>query len=329
MRDMPRILLIKTSSLGDVVHNLPVVGDILDHLPQARIDWVVEESFADIPRLHPGVSEVIPVAIRRWRGALSARQTWREIGQLRKTLQVHAYDAVIDTQGLLKSALIAAFTRGVRHGQDGGSAREPLASLFYARKHAVPRGRHAVVRNRQLAALALGYVPPHNPPDYGLSGRILAQPQAGSLPAAYVVGLHATSRSSKLWPVEHWIVLGRFLGTQGIGLALPWHSTAERERAMVIASNTPHTTVLPRLALNGMAAVLGHARAAVGVDTGLTHLAVALGLPTMALYTDTDPALTGVLGGTAAPAINLGNKASIPSPQQVIEVLEPLLSSAV
>src|SRR5690606_34449109 len=136
MRGMPRILLIKTSSLGDVVHNLPVVGDILTRLPQARIDWVVEESFAAIPKLHPGVTRVVPVAVRRWRRALGARSTWREIGQLRETLAATSYDAVIDTQGLLKSALIASVTRGCRHGHDWQSAREPLASLFYTRRHA-------------------------------------------------------------------------------------------------------------------------------------------------------------------------------------------------
>ena len=228
MRDMPRILLIKTSSLGDVVHNLPVVGDILAHLPQANIDWVVEESFAAIPGLHAGVANIIPVAVRRWRNQLGHAQTWREISRFRQTLQTHAYDAVIDTQGLLKSALIAIQARGCRHGQDRQSVREPLASLFYERKHHVDRGQHAVV--------------------------------------------------------------------------------------------------LPRLTLDNIAAVLARARAAVGVDTGLTHLAVALGIPTLALYTDTEPALTGVYAGAAAPAVNLGGLAHRPAPDEVILALRQLLS---
>ena len=299
MRDMPRILLIKTSSLGDVVHNLPVVGDILAHLPQANIDWVVEESFAAIPGLHAGVANIIPVAVRRWRNQLGHAQTWREISRFRQTLQTHAYDAVIDTQGLLKSALIAIQAHGCRHGLDRESVREPLASLFYDRKHHVARGQHAVVRNRQLAAQALGYALPATLPDYGIATH--GPMPIDTLPAAYVVALHATSRASKLWPAEH-------------------------ERAQLIAAQVDTAVVLPRLTLDNIAAVLAQARAAVGVDTGLTHLAVALGIPTLALYTDTEPALTGVYAGAAAPAVNLGGLAHRPAPDEVILALRQLLS---
>ena len=324
MRDMPRILLIKTSSLGDVVHNLPVVGDILAHLPEACIDWVVEESFAAVPGLHAGVANIIPVAVRRWRNQLGHAQTWREISRFRQTLQTHAYDAVIDTQGLLKSALIAIQARGCRHGQDRQSVREPLASLFYDRKHHVVRGQHAVVRNRQLAAQALGYALPATLPDYGIATH--GPMPIDTLPAAYVVGLHATSRASKLWPAEHWVALGRDLSAQGIGMLLPWHSATEHERAQQIAAQVNTAVVLPRLTLDNIAAVLAQARAAVGVDTGLTHLAVALGIPTLALYTDTEPALTGVYAGAAAPAVNLGGLAHRPAPDEVIPALRQLLS---
>ncbi len=354
MRDMPRILLIKTSSLGDVVHNLPVVDDILAHLPNASIDWVVEESFAAIPSLHSGVANVIPVAVRRWRRELGHAQTWREISRFRQTLQTHVYDAVIDTQGLLKSAMIAIQARGCRHGQDRQSVREPLASLFYDRKHHVARGQHAVVRNRQLAAQALGYALPATLPDYGIAAHGSmphgsmphgsmphgsmphgsmphgSMPHGSmpidTLPAAYVVGLHATSRTAKLWPIEHWITLGRYLSTQGLGLLLPWHSTAEHERAQLIAAQVDTAAVLPRLTLDSIAIVLAQARAAVGVDTGLTHLAVALGIPTLALYTDTEPALTGVYAGATAPAVNLGGLGRTPVPDEAILALRQLLS---
>ncbi|HKQ30006.1 MAG TPA: lipopolysaccharide heptosyltransferase I, partial [Burkholderiales bacterium] len=150
-----RLLLIKTSSLGDVVHNLPVVADVLQHVPQATIDWVVEESFADIPRLHPRVRRVIPVALRRWRGALWHRATWREVDQFMRDLKTEEYDLVLDTQGLLKSAVLGMLARGQRHGQDFRSAREMPASFFYERRFRVMRGRHAVVRNRDLAAQAI------------------------------------------------------------------------------------------------------------------------------------------------------------------------------
>ena len=323
MRDMPRILLIKTSSLGDVVHNLPVVGDILAHLPEACIDWVVEESFAAIPGLHAGVANIIPVAVRRWRRELGHAQTWREMSRFRQTLQTHAYDAVIDTQGLLKSALIAIQAHGCRHGQDRQSVREPLASLFYDRKHHVARGQHAVVRNRQLAAQALGYALPATLPDYGIATH--GPMPIDTVPAAYVVALHATSRASKLWPVEHWVALGRDLSAQDIGMLLPWQSAAEHERAQLIATHVDTAVVLPRLSLGHIAIVLSRARAAVGVDTGLTHLAVALGIPTLALYTDTEPALTGVYAGAAASAINLGDAARIPTAETAIRALRQLL----
>src|SRR5690349_14684218 len=148
---MPRILLVKTSSLGDVVHNLPVATDIRAALPRAEIDWVVEEAFSAIPWLHPAVARVIPIAIRRWRSRFLDRAVRGEIGAFTRELKREAYDAVIDTQGLLKSALVAWTARGIRHGLDFASSREPLF-FFYDRTYSVPWTMHAVERNRVLAA---------------------------------------------------------------------------------------------------------------------------------------------------------------------------------
>ena len=315
---MPRLLLVKTSSLGDVVHNLPVLADIRAYYPDMRFDWVVEESFAEIPALHPAVSTVIPVALRRWRKSPLAGATWREIAAFRQRLQQQRYDLVLDTQGLLKSALIARCAVGVRHGQDRASAREPLAAMFYHHPHSVPRGQHAVLRNRQLAALALGYPLPQSPPDYGIRAPQLASPLA--LPDRYLVGLHATSRDSKLWPEAHWVALGLQLAGQGYALLLPWGSERERQRAQAIAAQVPQAVVLPRLRLAELAAVLAGARAAVGVDTGLVHLAAALGVPTVAIYTDTAPLLTGVYPG-GSPAANLGGAGQNPDPKVVYNTL--------
>ena len=153
-----RILIVKTSSLGDVIHNLPVVSDIHQHFPDAIIDWCVEESFAAIPRLHPGVNEVIPVALRRWKKNLLCRQTWQEVKVFRQSIARQHYDLVLDTQGLLKSALITRQARGVKCGYDANSAREPIAARFYDRCYAVSKTVHAVTRNRLLAAAALSYV---------------------------------------------------------------------------------------------------------------------------------------------------------------------------
>ncbi|WP_319006040.1 lipopolysaccharide heptosyltransferase I [Methylobacillus gramineus] len=316
---MPRLLMIKTTSLGDVIHNLPVITDIHAHFPDTIIDWVVEESFADIPRLHPSVQQVIPVAIRRWRKSLLKNSTWQEIRHLRHQLSEHQYDHIIDTQGLLKSAMIGRLASGSYHGQDSASAREPLAASLYHHTHRVARNQHAVTRNRELAALALGYPMPDNAPDYGIHAGQL--PGTLTLPSQYIAGLHATSRDSKLWPESQWIVLGQQLQTQGIALVLPWGNASEHARAQRIAAALSNAIVLPRLGLTALAAVLGHAVAAIGVDTGLVHLAAALDKPTIAIYTDTDPLLTGVLAHDKHKVINLGGKGQNPDTESVLDAL--------
>ena len=316
-----RILLVKTSSLGDVIHNLPVLSDIRRHFPEAVIDWCVEESFAAIPRLHPAVEQVIPVAIRRWRRNLFKAQTWREIGVCRQALQRERYAAVIDTQGLLKSAYIAGRAHGPSSGYDADSIREPLAAGLYQRRFSVSRDLHAVVRNRQLVAAALGYEATGEP-DYGIA----VPPAAFTwLPAKpYVVLLTATSRDDKLWPDEHWLALGQALHAQGIRAILPGGTQPERDRAARLASGIPDAVAAPPLYIPDLAAVLAGAQATVGVDTGLTHLAVALKVPTIALYTATDPGLTGVLG--VGFCRNLGGKAQIPEVSAVLAELQSVLA---
>ena len=316
---MQRILLVKTSSLGDVVHNLPVVSDIRAAVPGVEIDWVAEESFAAIPRLHPAVSRVLPVAIRRWRSALLAGATRAEIGAFTRELKREPYDMVIDTQGLLKSAWIAWMAPGLRHGLDFASAREPL-SLFYDRVHAVPWTMHAVERNRTLAARALGYAVPVSV-DYGIgaaAARFVWLPQG-----RYAVLAHGTSARSKLWPLERWTELSAQLGIRGIRSVLPWGSTAERLRAEEIARPVPGAVVAPGLSLADAAAVLAGAAAVVGVDTGLAHLAAALSVPTVGVYCATDPAATGLYG--CARAVNLGGVGTPPSVLDVLAALDRLL----
>ncbi len=320
---MPRILLVKTSSLGDVVHNLPVVTDIRRHWPAAAIDWVVEEAFAEVPALHPGVRAVIPVALRRWRRAWWRPSTWRECAAFWRALRAREYDAVIDTQGLVKSALVACAARGPSHGQDRSSAREPLAAVCYDRRYPIARGRHAILRNRELAARALGYALSESPPDYGIRPPPLAFGQ--ELPwrdRPYVVCLHATSRASKSWPPAHWTALAAALAGAGLVPVLPWGNEAERAQAEAIARAAPGAQVAPRrYGLKELAALLGAARAVVGVDTGLVHLAAALGCVTVALYSDSSPKLTGVWAADEARARNLGERGRMPAPAQVQEAL--------
>ncbi|HEX5363966.1 MAG TPA: lipopolysaccharide heptosyltransferase I [Gallionella sp.] len=314
----PQILLVKTSSLGDVLHNLPVVSDIVRHYPDARIDWVVEESFAALPRLHPAVRNIIPVAVRRWRRNLLKSDTWREIAAFRSTLATQSYDLAIDTQGLLKSAVLMRNARGLRCGFDSRSAREPLAANLYQQTFFVATGQHAVERNRQLVAQALDYSL-EQPADYGIQPPMMARP-GWLADESYAVLLHATSRDDKLWHEANWIALGHELHARNMRCVLPWGSEAERVRSQRLAASIPSAIVPPRLDLNEAADLLGGARAVVGVDTGLAHLAAALGVPTVGIYTATDPVLTGLYAGRRL--INLGNIAHAPSVAEVVASLQ-------
>lgn len=311
-----RILLVKTSSLGDVIHNLPVASDLRRQYPDAIIDWCVEESFADIPRLHPAVAEVIPVAIRRWRKAPFSGATWREIGAFRKRLGKKNYDAVLDTQGLIKSGLITLFARGRCHGYAAEVAREPLASWFYDKTYIIPPNAHAVERNRWLSAAAFGY-PVDLPLDYGINAPSMVFPW---LPAGrHAVLLTATSRDDKLWDEDRWIAVARHLSERGLTPVLPSGSPRERERAGRIAAAAAGAIAAPPLSLRELAALIGHAGLAIGVDTGLVHLATALGVPTVALYISTDPALTGVHG--TRNFHNLGGPGRAPSVAEVMTAM--------
>jgi heptosyltransferase I len=324
---MQRILIVKTSSLGDVIHCLPVVNDILQHAQQAHIDWVVEESFADIPRMHAGVNQVFTVAIRRWRKAVLSQNTWQEIFEIKRLIQQNQYDAIIDCQGLLKSALITKQTHGLKHGYDKNSIREPIASWFYDKTYNISYQQHAVTRNRALVAMSLGYEPPTNTPDYGILAKndtSVSRIDIG-LQADYVIALHGTSRDSKLWPIDNWVDLGRELAKQNLNLALPWANEIEFKRANEIASQLKNAIVLPKLSIAQLASVIAKSKAAIGVDTGLSHLAAALNKPTIAIYSDTNPALTGVMAGNVMPAINLGGIAQTPNVSEVLDSFKKFL----
>lgn len=317
---MKRILLVKTSSLGDVVHNLPVASDIRAALPGAEIEWVVEESFAAIPRLHAAVVRVLPVAIRRWRSSFLRADARAEMAAFLRELRLRSYDAVIDTQGLLKSALVTRLALGMRHGLDFASAREPW-SFFYDRTYSVPWSLHAVERNRALAAQALGYAVSPSV-DYAISAR---GERFEWLPAGrHVVLMHATSARRKLWAEPNWIELGGNLADSGSRCLLPWGSAEERARSESLARAIPGAVVPPPLALAEVAGLLAGAAAAVGVDTGLTHLAAALGIPTVGIYCATDPAATGLYG--CPRAVNLGGMGTPPSVREALATLERVVA---
>jgi heptosyltransferase I len=238
-----------------------------------------------------------------WRPAV-----WSEIRDVHRALRAQRYDAVVDTQSLIKSAFLARLASGRHHGMDWASAREPLASILYGRRHAVPRAAHAVERNRQLAAQSLGYVLPGEL-DYGL--RVAAAERK----SGYVVLLTMTSRADKLWPDERWIELARALRRPTI---LPWGSAAEHARARRIA-DAVGGTVPSRMDLQELARLFGAAHGVIGLDTGLTHLAAALGKPTVGIYCGSDPVLTGLYGSPHA--ANVGEPGRMPEAGEVLQLL--------
>lgn len=290
-----RVLLVKTSSLGDVIHTLPALTDAARAIPGIRFDWVVEEGFAEIPRWHPAVGEVIPVAIRRWRKNLWQTLKSGEWAAFKRRVRQGSYDLVIDAQGLLKSAWLTRYVHAPVAGLDKNSAREPLASRFYQHRYAVPRGQHAVERLRQLFAQALGYTVPASVGEYGLELSRLLETRAER---PYLLFLHGTTWDSKHWPEWYWRQLTERMTEQGYEVRLPWGNANEHARAERIASGVAGASVLPKLNLAGVAKELAGAQACVAVDTGLGHLAAALDVPTLSLFGPTDPKLTGAYGAT-------------------------------
>lgn len=319
-----RILIVKISSMGDIIHNLPILSDIHLHFPDAKIDWVVEENFVDILKLHPKIDNIIPIAFRRWRKTPFSPQTKFEFKAFLAELKAQNYDYIIDTQTLLKSVFIACLANGKRYGQGPKTAREWLAGFFYNHRFSVSRDQHAVDQNRQLTALALNYKIPTNAPDYGLIREDLASQIKMSLPEKYVLAFHTTSRDGKLWPMGNWVSLGILLAKQGITLCLPWSNKKEQNKAEIIATHVPNAIVLPPSNLTTLAQITAGAAAAVGVDTGLIHLAVAMNVPSIAIYTDTHPELNGTYGGANSLAINIGGKGRLPEPEEVFNAFNRL-----
>ncbi|OQP34913.1 lipopolysaccharide heptosyltransferase RfaC [Pantoea latae] len=290
-----QVLIVKTSSMGDVLHTLPALTDAMQAIPGIRFDWVVEENFAQIPGWHPAVDKVLPVAIRRWRKHWFGSQQREERVLFKRELQSRQYDVVIDAQGLIKSAaLVTRLARGVKHGQDSRSAREPFASWWYDQRHEIDKKQHAVERTRELFAKSLGYQKPQTQGDYAIAAHFLRDVPQDAAP--YLVFLHATTRDNKHWPEGHWRDLIALLQPSGLRIKLPWGAEHEHQRAQRLADGFDHVEVLPKLTLEAVARELAGAKAVVSVDTGLSHLTAALDRPNITLYGPTDPGLIGGYG---------------------------------
>ena len=295
-----RALLVKLSSLGDVIHNLPVATDIRRAFPDAMIDWITEAAYVPLVARHAAINRVRPLHLRALKANWLRPSAWSQVWDDKTNLGDARYDWVIDTQGLLKSALIARCATGAVVGYDRDSIRELAASRWYHRQFPISRQLHAVERNRALAAAALGYTPAASC-DYGLPAQWPMTVEATGSP--YVVCLHATSRADKCWSTAAWIALGRCLNAAGFRVVLPSGNDAEYATSRAIAEQLQSALATPVRSLTETATLLANAVAVVGVDTGLAHLAVALKRPTVGLFIGTQPALTGLYGERA---INLG-----------------------
>jgi len=317
-----KILIVRTSSLGDLIHMLPAISDIKQHYPDATIDWVVEEAFTEIPLWHAAINRVIVVAHRRWRRSWWSEQSKAEREHALEQLRSVSYDLVLDMQGLMKSVWLVKAAHGVKHGVSWSSTREPLCAFFYDHRHRVKIWQPAVDRQRQLAALALGYTP-EGPPDFGLDHLISHEHKTDRVD--YIVIMPSASRDNKLWPSEDWQAVFDRLQEAGLALRLLAGNDAERQRAQQLIGSRPNTTLQPKSTLTELATLLSGARLMVGLDSGLTHLAAAVGTDTIGIYKASTPARTPLVGrGFVA---SLGDKGRSPTRAQVLAAIDSALSS--
>jgi heptosyltransferase I len=320
---MSGVLVVRPSSLGDVVYALALVSDIAAHRPGVSVDWVAEDAFVDLVRLDPRIRRVVPLALRRWRHAPLARATWRDMATFRRALRQERYDAILNLQEQVKGAVVSWFAEGTRHGLDRANIREPIATLVDHVHHPVSKDLHIVDRCRGIAAAALGYAA-DGPPRWQFE----LPPITPAMPAGpYALAYHATSRTDKEWPEDRWRALVGHFARAGFVTLLPWFSASEQARSLRIADGSEGAVVPPRQTLPELATLARHAEIVVGVDTGLTHLAAALGTSTVAIFTSTDPHLAGV--SRAGPhARDAGGNGLVPSLAEIVDVCGQLLRQA-
>jgi heptosyltransferase-1 len=344
----PKILLVKLSSLGDVLHNLPIVWDLRKRLPNAQIDWIVEEGYVHL--LEPlkttesfrGIDRIIPVAFRRWRKNLFSLCTWREFFAMRKLLQATTYGVLLETQGLLKSALVCALAKKSEHAIVAGlgnatehSGYEPMARLFYTQSVHVPMKSHAIDRSRWVMCSAFDWplMDLRSEPTFFYPPTFVEQlaplefeglrMQPNGMPVPYVVCFHSTARAAKRWPTESWVELGKSLSSQGYQVLFPWGSPEEMKISALMASQVPGAIVPRAISIEEAYRLVAHAALTIGVDTGLTHLSAVLGKPTVEIYCDSPRWKTE--GYWSSNIANLGDMKRIPSANAVLEAAEVLL----
>ena len=343
MSASPKILLVKLSSLGDVLHNLPIVWDLRARLPDAQIDWVVEEGYVHLlePLLSKngfrGIDRIIPFGLRRWKKNLFKLATLKEFFAFRNTLQATTYDVLIETQGLLKSAIVCSLAKKSSGAVIAGLANatefsgyEPLARSFYNQSVQVPTQCHAVDRSRWVMCSALdwplierGDAPQFYPPEFIAS---IPKTTVAGLRSPYVLCFHSTAREAKRWSNDSWIALGKDLSTRGYQVVFPWGNSSEKAISELLAAQIPNALVPPAFSIEDAFSVIAGAALTVGVDTGLTHLAAVLDKPTVEIYCDSPRWKTE--GYWSDRIANVGDIQNPPSVQEVLDASLKLLQQA-
>ena len=340
----PKILLVKLSSLGDVLHNLPIAWDLRARLPDAQIDWVVEEGYVHllIPLLSKdgfkGIDRIIPFGLRQWKKNLFKLSTWQQFFAFKKDLQAVTYDVVIETQGLLKSAIVCSLASKTPNAVVAGMANatefsgyEPIARSFYNQSVQIPIQCHAVDRSRWVMSAAVDWplvdrtdTPQFYPKTYVDSFDINSSGFLGELRQPYVLCFHSTAREAKRWPNENWVALGNALVSRGYQIVFPWGNAAERAVSVDLAAQIPSAVVPEAFSIEEAFTLISGATLTVGVDTGLTHLAAVLGKPTVEIYCDSPQWKTE--GYWSSNIRNVGDMQAPPSTAEVIEASLSLLS---
>jgi heptosyltransferase-1 len=337
----PNILLVKLSSLGDVLHNLPIVWDLRARLPSARIDWVVEEEYVHL--LEPllsrgefkGIDRIIPFGLRRWKRSLFKLNTWKQFFAFKVQLQSVQYDYLIETQGLLKSALVCALADKSQDAVVSGLANatqysgyEPIARWFYNHSVQVPIDCHAVDRSRRVmcSALNLPLISRTTTPAFYLESfsQSLTEKKIEGLKKPYVLCFHSTAREAKRWPNQYWILLGQELASRGYQVVFPWGNLSEKAVSERLVKEIPHALVPPAFSIKDAFSIIANAALTIGVDTGLTHLAAVLGKPTIEIYCDSPRWKTE--GYWAKNICNIGDIGAPPSASEVVDASLSLMS---
>lgn len=290
-----KVLIIKTSSMGDIIHTLPAISDASKKIAGITFDWVVEENFSEIPKWHQNVNRVIPIALRRWRKKPVQAIKTHEVQQFLQALRRDQYDYIIDAQGLIKSAIITLLAKGNnRHAKCGfsfTSAKEPIVSLVYQRRIKVKKDQHAIIRLRALFAKIFNYSLPLDFPDFGFHF-----PTPNKNNKKYLVFIHFASRQSKCWSEKEWQNLIKIAAKANYQVKLLWGNENEKYAAERISENLENVEIMPKMNLNEIVELFLASKGVIAVDTGLAHLAAALNLPTLALYGETSPKLIGIYG---------------------------------